>query len=110
MSNLYELKKSQDFIEINNDKTKTIVLDFYAVWCKPCQSLGKSLEEVSKKYSDVEFMKVNVENENCEELVDRFNVTGIPRVIIIQGKTIEKDISGNKLDEITNHLDNMKKN
>ena len=54
------LEKKEDFKELIS-KGKVIV-DFYADWCGPCKMLSPVLEEFSKENSDVEVVKVNVDN------------------------------------------------
>ena len=60
---------------------KTIVIDFYADWCGPCRALGPILEEVQEVFPEVEFVKVNVDEE--ENLAMGFRIQSIPNVILI---------------------------
>ncbi len=70
----------------NNGK---VVVDFFADWCGPCKMLGPVLEEVSKDYPDVEFVKVNVD-EN-EDLAAEFGIMSIPTVFMLkEGKIVNK--------------------
>lgn len=106
MSNLYELSDSQKFVKLSEEKKDTVfVLDFFAEWCRPCKEFGKALVTIAQKYPDVIFMKVDVENENCEELIERFTVKQIPRVIVIKNNEKTKDICGYKPGELIEHLD-----
>lgn len=62
---------------------KPVVCDFFATWCGPCRMLAPVMEEVSKSFPNVEFVKVNVdENEN---LAARYNVMSIPYVAVFEG-------------------------
>lgn len=38
---------------------KLVVVDFYGDWCGPCRMIAPFVEELSKKYPDVVFLKVN---------------------------------------------------
>jgi thioredoxin 1 len=63
----------------NNDM---VVLDFWAVWCGPCQNFIPIFEEVSKDFDDVVFGKVNTDlNPN---LSNYFSIRSIPTVLIIR--------------------------
>jgi len=57
------------------------VLDFYADWCIPCKNLDPLLKEFSNKYDNINFYKVNVEEEY--ELTELFNIQSVPTMIIV---------------------------
>ncbi len=61
---------------------KPAVIDFYASWCGPCQSLAPTLEELSEEYAGkVDIYKVNVDDE--PELASAFGVRSIPTIVFI---------------------------
>ena len=71
-----------EFDELLNSG-KTIVCDFWASWCGPCRMLAPVMEAVSKEFTEAEFIKVNVDDE--EELAARYGVMSIPFVAIFVG-------------------------
>lgn len=74
-------------------KDKKVLVDFYADWCGPCKALSPKLEELSKEQTEVEIVKVNVdENPN---LAAQFGVRGIPTLILIDKGQIKGHLSGN---------------
>ena len=79
-----ELTK-ENFAEIvqGNDM---VLVDFWATWCGPCQSFGPIYEEVSEKYPDVVFAKVNTEEQR--ELSGHFQVRSIPTLMIFREQVI----------------------
>ena len=60
----------------------TTLVDFFGDWCGPCKMLGPVLEEVSAKYPDIEFVKVNIDDNM--DLADRFGIMSIPTVYIFR--------------------------
>lgn len=82
---------------------KVTVLDFNATWCGPCQKLGPVFDAVSAKYSNVEFVSVDVDvNPQTAEL---FGVQSIPQVTIIAPDGRTKTFVG--LEDAIYPLDNF---
>ena len=72
---------------------KPILLDFYADWCGPCQTLLPTVEKLSNEYDGkVEIKKVNVE-EN-KGLAAYFKVRSIPALFFIKDATVVDSITG----------------
>ena len=67
----------------NND---FVIIDFWAPWCGPCQQFAPVYTEMSEKYPDVVFAKVNTEEE--QELAAQFNVRSIPTLAIFREQVI----------------------
>lgn len=84
---------------INKNEFKNLVIekeglklvDFYADWCGPCRMLGPVLEDLSQDINDVEFFKINVDNDG--ELAQAYQVSSIPTLILFKdGKIVDKKI------------------
>ena len=57
------------------------VIEFYADWCQACRSMAPamlSLEQATQGQLDV--VLVNVDNPRWQDLIDRFDVNGIPQL------------------------------
>jgi len=67
----------------NND---FVIIDFWAPWCGPCQSFGPVYEEISEKYDDIVFAKVNTQEE--QEIAAQFNIRSIPTLMIFREQII----------------------
>jgi len=69
-------------MEIKNS-SKPVLVDFYAVWCPPCQILSPILDKIEKEYEErIFFTKVNVD---LAPLVSqRFGVSSIPTVVLFK--------------------------
>lgn len=56
------------------------IVDFYAVWCGPCQMLSPELEEIAEEYKGkVDIYKVNTDEE--DELCAAFGIRSIPALL-----------------------------
>ena len=77
-----------NFDQIISAKNPTLV-DFWAEWCGPCKSMHPIFESLSKKYPDVKFARVNVDNN--QNISMRFGVQSIPTFIMFKsGQVVDK--------------------
>ena len=62
----------------------TVLVDFYANWCGPCQMLAPVLEEIDESGAapEVTIIKVNVD-ENME-IASRYGIQSIPTLILFK--------------------------
>lgn len=60
---------------------KPAVIDFYADWCQPCKTIAPILDELDKEKENIDFYKVNTEEQN--ELAAVFGIRSIPSVLFI---------------------------
>ena len=86
-------------IENNNDyekvinQEKPVLLDFYADWCGPCQSLLPTVEKLSEEYEGkVEIQKVNVDHN--KDLAIKYGVRSIPALFFIKDTEIVDKLNG----------------
>ena len=55
------------------------LLDFYATWCGPCKVLSKKLEG----FDTCELVKIDIEEEENDELVDKFGIRSVPTLVLV---------------------------
>ena len=55
---------------------KLVVIDTYANWCGPCKQIAPFYEELSKKYTNVLFIKVNIDD--SEDIAEHLGVKSLP--------------------------------
>ncbi|VDN21730.1 unnamed protein product, partial [Dibothriocephalus latus] len=90
MSTIKHIENDQSFREIvkSSDSESLIVVDFHATWCGPCKIIAPVFAELSRKYTSVKFVKVDVDK--CEETAALYQITAIPTFIFIKdGKTVD---------------------
>ena len=63
-------------------ENKTVLLDFWAVWCGPCKMIAPIVEEIAAEREDVLVGKVDVDSEM--ELAMQFGVSSIPTLVVIK--------------------------
>lgn len=77
------VKNKKEFMDYISDTDKThIIVDFYALWCRPCTQFNTTYLSMSQKYTNVLFLKVDVEMN--DELADKYSVSSMPTFILLE--------------------------
>lgn len=74
-----------EFNDIIN-KNDIVIVDFWAPWCGPCRAFAPVYQQVSEKYPDIVFAKVNTEDE--QGLAGAFQIRSIPTLMIFREQVI----------------------
>jgi thioredoxin 1 len=73
----------ENFDKEVNATDKFVLVDFFAVWCEPCQVLGPIIERVAEQFKDkVVLMKANLDNNPLA--AQKFRVERIPTVVLFK--------------------------
>ncbi|OIW04781.1 hypothetical protein TanjilG_06370 [Lupinus angustifolius] len=66
-----------------------MVVDFTAKWCGPCKLMEPAMEEFAAKYTNAEFIKIDVDE--LMAVSQAFRVQALPTFILIKrGKVVER--------------------
>jgi len=72
---------------------KPFVVDFYADWCGPCQSLLPTVEKLAREFKeDVDIVKVNIDKQQA--LAKKFGIRSIPQIYFLKGNKVQDHIKG----------------
>ena len=96
---LIELKDNSfdEFIKNNS----LVLVDFWAEWCKYCIKLEPTLESISKKNSNLNILKINIEEH--PSIAENFQVRSIPHLKLFKnGKEIDIEINEREEKELDN--------
>ncbi|VDM33360.1 unnamed protein product [Hydatigera taeniaeformis] len=94
-----EIETVEDFDNLCQSSAsvdKILVVDFYAVWCRPCSRASPLYEKLSYRYhyTDVYFVKVNVDT--CVELTHRELITSLPTFKLYKDGSCIGTFTGNR--------------
>jgi thioredoxin 1 len=82
------------------DSEKPVLIDFYATWCGPCQSLAPILKQVKDSLGErISIIKIDVDKN--QEIASSYQVRGVPTMMLYQrGKQIWRQSGVLSKDEI----------
>lgn len=83
-----EVKSEDEFDRLISGGTT--IVDFTASWCPPCRAIKPYFEDLSKIYTDVQFLKVDVDN--LPDVASKAGVRSMPTFVLYK--------NGQKTDEI----------
>ena len=82
---------------------KPVLVEFWAVWCGPCQMMAPILHELEAEMPDVQIGKVNVDEQM--DLARQFRVVSIPTLIIFKnGQEVQRMVGVTSKEELKDAL------
>ncbi|XP_076943075.1 thioredoxin F-type, chloroplastic-like [Bidens hawaiensis] len=84
---------------VNAAGDKTVVLDMYTQWCGPCKVIAPKFRELSEKYLDVVFLKLDCNQDN-KALAKELGIKVVPTFKILRDSKIVKEVTGAKFDNL----------
>jgi len=91
-------RKEQEILELNDANFDSaivgnlpVIVDFWATWCGPCQFMLPIFTRIAKKYKNVRFARVNVDD--AQGISQRYQVYAIPTFLVFKdGKMVDKAV------------------
>ncbi len=86
--------------------TVPVFVDFWAVWCGPCQMMGPIVEELAKEYADknIKIGKCNVDENN--DVTGQYNILSIPTFGIFKnGQLVDQTLGGMTKEKLKAFID-----
>ena len=73
-------------------KNQLLLIDFWAEWCGPCKSMHPIFTRMAKKYKQVRFARVNVDD--AQDIAVKYGVQSIPTFIMFKNGEIVNRMVG----------------
>lgn len=85
---------------------QTVLVDFWAVWCGPCQMIAPVVHELAEEMPEIKVGKVNVDEQM--ELSRQYRVMSIPTLIIFKdGKEVKRIVGVTAKNDIKTALQSV---
>ena len=84
--------EDKNFKEKVLEADRPVLCDFWAEWCGPCKSMHPIFTRMAKKYKQVRFARVNVDN--AQDIAMRYGVQSIPTFIMFKNGEIANQMVG----------------
>ncbi len=85
---------------------KTVLVDFWAPWCGPCQMMGPVIEELSVEMTTAKIGKLNVDEH--PEIAQTYGIMSIPAIKLFKGGQIVKEFVGVQAkDKLKNEIESL---
>ena len=103
---LDQLAKSSLLPEIALSNGRPTVFEFYADWCEACREMAPDMINLKKQnLNKIDFVLINVDNNRWVDLINEYDVNGIPKLTFFDANGSFKGFSlgvrkYNELDEI----------
>ena len=101
---IHHIEESQINEEIVKNSHKLSTIDFFADWCMPRQMLTPVLNELDKKYKNLEVYKVNVDE--AQNVAMTYNINSIPTMIFFKnGEEVERRVGLESIEKLSKIID-----
>nr|CAB3497832.1 unnamed protein product [Digitaria exilis] len=84
--------------EAHKSSGKLLVIDFSASWCGPCRFIEPAFKEMSSRYTDVIFVKIDVDE--LADVARTWKVEAMPTFVLAKGGKEVSRVVGAKKDEL----------
>ncbi|XP_027348148.1 thioredoxin H8-like [Abrus precatorius] len=83
-----------------------MVIDFTASWCGPCKLLDPVIQEFAAKYTEVEFVKIDVDE--LIEVSQEFHLQTMPTFMLIKKGKVADNVVGVTKEELQRLIEQQK--
>ncbi|XP_047327433.1 thioredoxin H2-like [Impatiens glandulifera] len=102
----HSLSKWRSHFDSYKATNKLMVIDFTATWCRPCALMEPFLEELATVYTDVEFIKIDVDE--LPGVAREYGVQAMPSFVLVKMGEMIDVVMGAKKEELKKRIDELR--
>ena len=89
--------------EVALSNGRPTMIEFYADWCQVCREMAPAMLQLERAQANrLDVVMVNVDNPRWQDLVDRYDVNGIPQLNLFdaEGEAVGRSVGLRREDEL----------
>jgi len=109
-SKIKEIKSPSQWDELIKNSTSSsrpAIVEFTAAWCPPCKMIAPILEELADKYTDLDFVKLDIDNQAVTTIVADYSVASVPTFVSLKGDKKLHAFSGADRDQLQKMVEDL---
>ncbi|NEQ81277.1 MAG: thioredoxin [Moorea sp. SIO2I5] len=86
-------KQFKTFQELLSGSDVPVLVDFYAIWCGPCQMMTPILEQVNAELKD-RLKVVKIDTDKYPQLASQYGIEALPTLVLFKNGQPQQRIEG----------------
>lgn len=95
MADLININGTENFKKEVLESSLPVLVDFWAVWCGPCQMMAPVLEDIAKDHGDkIKIVKLDTDQGVNQQIAMDYNIQSIPNMKVFKDGKLVKELIG----------------
>lgn len=100
-------KQFTSFQEMLSQADVPVLVDFYAIWCGPCQIMASVLEQVRLQMRD-RVQIVKIDTDKYPQLASQYQIHALPTLVLFQnGRAVQRIEGVVQAPELVQYLESL---